>query len=57
MVLDPFFDQSGEVDLGKFYAELSKVYGRAAGRVVLDDGTVVEVDGILAFAEHAVLRW
>ncbi len=57
LVLEPFFDQSGEIDLGKFYAKLGKVQGRATGQVVLDDGTVVEVDGILAFAEHAVQRW
>jgi len=57
VVLEPSFDQSGEVDLGQFASELDKVHGAASGRIVLDDGTVLEAKGLLAFAEHAIQRW
>lgn len=57
VVLGPFFDQSGTLDLGEYYAKLGKVHGTASGRIVLDDGAVVEIAGIRGFAEHAVQRW
>ena len=32
-------------------------FGTLSGRAVLDDGTVLEIDGLPAFAEHAVNNW
>ena len=34
-----------------------QVFGRFNGKVILDDGEVLEIKGIPAFAEHAVNNW
>ena len=57
MVLEPFYDQSNEIDLGAYYMKTIKVHGRVGGYVVLDDGTAVEIEDFIGFAEHAFQRW
>lgn len=57
VVLEPSFDQSGEIDLGKYRSKIDKVHGTASGRIVLDDGTVLEITGLMGFAEHCLQRW
>lgn len=34
-----------------------QMFGAFSGRAVLDDGTALEIDGLPAFAEHAVNNW
>ncbi|MEG1699211.1 MAG: DUF2804 family protein [Oscillospiraceae bacterium] len=34
-----------------------QMFGEFSGKAVLDDGTVLEVKGLPAFAEHAVNNW
>lgn len=36
---------------------IHQVFGRFSGKAVLDDGKVIEVKDLMAFAEHAVNRW
>jgi len=57
MVLEPFHDQSGKLDLIIYSTDTTKVHGLISGRAVLDDGTVVVVDDIIGFAEHCFQRW
>ena len=33
------------------------MFGGFSGRAVLDDGTVLQIDDLQAFAEHAVNNW
>lgn len=57
VVLKPAFDQSNATNLGVFSTKTSKAQGTVSGRVVLDDGTVLELTGLQAFAEYSVRRW
>ena len=34
-----------------------QVFGRFTGKVVLDDNSVLKVDGLLGFAEKVMNRW
>ena len=34
-----------------------QMFGGFSGRAVLDDGTVLQIDDLQAFAEHAVNNW
>ncbi len=36
---------------------IHQVFGRFSGKAVLDDGKLIEVKDLMAFAEHAVNRW
>ncbi len=57
MTLEPIFDQSNDIDIGSYYVAMEKVIGRVSGRMVLDDGSVVEIEDFIGFAEHAFQRW
>ena len=57
MVLEPFFDQSSNINLIIYSTDTIKVHGNVSGHVVLDDGTVVEIHNFLGFAEHAFQKW
>jgi hypothetical protein len=51
------FDHSQEINLYVYYMKTIQPRGRFSGRVVLDDGTVLEVKDILGFAEHCFQKW
>ncbi|HBR34735.1 MAG TPA: hypothetical protein DD734_08875 [Firmicutes bacterium] len=40
-----------------FYKYCHQVFGKFTGKAVLDDGQVIEVKDVMAFAEYAVNRW
>lgn len=55
--LTPAFDQSNATNVGVFSTKTIKAQGTVSGRVVLDDGTVIEMAGLQGFAEYSVRRW
>jgi hypothetical protein len=57
VVLEPFLDQSARMDLGAYATDTTKVQGMVSGRIVLDDGSELRLDGIMGFAEHCLQRW
>lgn len=57
MDFTPAYPQVVDVDAVFKAAQLHKVYGTFRGRVVLDDGRVLEVPALFGFAEEMHLVW
>jgi hypothetical protein len=57
MTFRPIVDRASSVDLGVIRSIQHQVFGRFSGQVVLDDGTRLQVDDLLGFAEEVKNRW
>jgi hypothetical protein len=53
----PTTQQHVNLDVLVKHAKLDRVFGRAEGEIVLDDGQVVKVDGLLGFLEEFRFQW
>lgn len=56
MDFSPALDRKSHTHLGLIRSEQHQVFGHYSGRVVLDDGRVVQVARMAGFAED-VLNW
>ena len=57
VTLTPTFDRWDSTDLKVLKMQVHQCFGTWSGRIVTDDGTAVQVDGIRGFAEEARNRW
>jgi hypothetical protein len=57
LVLDPVAPELGGLELGAKYSRLKKAYGTMSGTLVLEDGRVLEVQGLRGFAEEMQVSW
>jgi len=57
MVFTPIYDRYTETKLLFVDTHCHQLFGKWNGKVVLDDGTVLEVKDLVAFVEHAVNKW
>lgn len=57
LTLTPIYDRTTQIKLLWVDNCCHQMFGKFVGKVVLDDGTVLEVDHITSFAEHAVNNW
>lgn len=51
LVFEPVLDRKTRLNLGFFCAGQHQIFGHFSGNVILDDGTVLDVDSLLGFAE------
>jgi hypothetical protein len=57
MTFEPILERNGKFNLLLIKSVQHQVFGRFTGKVVLDDGTELEVDRFLGFAEDVYNRW
>lgn len=57
MVFTPFFDNFTQTNLLVIHNRCHQVFGHYSGKVVLDDGKVIEVENLNGFCEVAKNRW
>lgn len=57
LTMTPVYDRYTETKLLWVDNRTHQMFGNFKGYVTLDNGTVLEVDGITGFAEHAVNNW
>ena len=57
LTMTPRFDHHTKTSAVFMRTECHQVFGSFTGRAILDDGSALEIDGLTAFAEHAVNRW
>lgn len=57
MTMKPFYDNANPINLGLLKFSCHQVHGLWSGRAVLDDGSVIEVKDMYAFAEKMYNRW
>lgn len=57
MTFTPIVDRCDRVAIGPFLTDQHQVFGRYSGKAVLDDGTVLDIQGLTGFAEQVHNRW
>lgn len=54
---EPILDRKDETDIGLIASYQHQVFGKFSGKVVLDDGSVLEIKDKLGFAEKVFNKW
>jgi hypothetical protein len=57
LTLTPCYDRTTRTKLLFIDNVCHQMFGTFSGTAVLDDGTVLHIDNVTAFAEHAVNNW
>jgi hypothetical protein len=57
LIFTPFKDRTATTNLGIIFSEVHQMFGHYNGRVVLDDGTPLEIRDLIGFAEEHHARW
>jgi len=57
LVFTPFKDRTAHTNLGVIFSEVHQIFGRYNGKVVTDDGKVVQIKDLIGFAEEHHARW
>jgi hypothetical protein len=57
LTFTPFKDRTARTNLGLIFSEVHQMFGRYNGRVILDDGTLLEIHRLIGFAEEHHARW
>lgn len=57
MRFEPLLDRKDHFTVGILSSKAHQVFGKFTGRVILDDGTVLEIEDLLGFAEKVKNRW
>jgi hypothetical protein len=57
MIFNPIVDRNSRTNLGFLCSDQHQVFGRFTGRVVLDDGSSLNVKDLLGFAEKVYNKW
>lgn len=57
MDFQPIIDRSALIDLKLLCSDQHQVFGRFTGKAVLDDGTVLNIQNFLGFAEKVFNKW
>jgi hypothetical protein len=57
MHFEPLFDRDDVTNLGLLKTVQHQVFGHYSGSLVLDDGTTLEIDEVVGFAEEVQNRW
>lgn len=53
----PVYNRYSNTNIGIVSSLQNQVFGQFTGRAVLDDGTVIELDKVMGFAEKVTNRW
>lgn len=53
----PFHERVARTSLGVINSAVHQIFGRYTGRVTSDDGEVIQLDGLIGFAEEHQARW
>ena len=57
MLFIPIMDRASKTDVKLICSDQHQVFGKFSGRAVLDDGTIIEVQDFLGFAEKVYNKW
>ena len=57
LTFTPFKDRTARTNLGIIFSEVHQMFGLYNGRVILDDGSPLEIHDLIGFAEEHHARW
>jgi hypothetical protein len=57
LTFEPFIERVAQTNLLLITSEVHQMFGRYSGKVVTDEGEMIEVDGLIGWAEEHRARW
>lgn len=57
LTFTPFKERVARSNLLVIFSEVHQMFGRYSGRVIADSGELIEIDGLVGFAEEHHARW
>ena len=57
MNFTPILDRKSKTDLLLICSDQHQVFGKFNGKMILDDGKIIELKDFLAFAERVFNKW
>jgi hypothetical protein len=57
LTFTPFKERLAQTNLGIIFSEVHQMFGRYNGKVVADDGEVIQIQDLIGFAEEHHARW
>ena len=57
LTLTPMYDRTTRIKLLWVNNCCHQMFGTFTGKAILDDGTTLQINNIISFAEHAVNNW
>ena len=57
MDFQPIIDRASDTNVLVIESDQHQVFGKFTGKMILDDGTVLEIKDFLGFAEKVKNRW
>jgi hypothetical protein len=57
LVFTPFLNRPAKTDVKLLYSEVHQMFGKYSGKLVTDDGKVIEIEDLVGFAEEHHARW
>lgn len=57
LTFTPFKDRTARTNLGVIFSEVHQMFGHYSGWAELDDGTVLDIQDLIGFAEEHRARW
>lgn len=57
LTFTPFKERTARTNLGIIFSEVHQMFGRYNGRVILDDGSPLQITDLIGFAEEHRARW
>jgi hypothetical protein len=53
----PFLERTAKTNLLLIFSEVHQMFGQYSGTVKADDGEMIQLDGLVGFAEEHHARW
>ena len=57
LTFTPFLDRTAKTDVKLLYSEVHQMFGKYQGKLVTDEGTTIEIEDLIGFAEEHHARW
>ncbi len=57
LLFKPFKDRTATTNLGIITSNVHQMFGHYSGRVIADDGEVIEIADLVGFAEEHRAKW
>jgi hypothetical protein len=57
LTFTPFLDRPAKTDVKLLYSEVHQMFGKYSGKLVTDEGNIIEIKDLIGFAEEHHARW
>jgi hypothetical protein len=57
LTFTPFLDRPAKTDVKLLYSEVHQMFGKYSGKLITDEGKLIEIKDLIGFAEEHHARW